>query len=131
MIEIITLCGVAGSIMISSFNVFLNWYRTKDVSLKKYSKSIFIDRSMNYFVKFIAYIKNNNNTQIYTQELLSIKNDKLNLTCFIPSQTFILENVYILPCKNNNKQSITGYILTSDNLEDIDNLCKNIFNEIL
>ena len=69
MIEIITLCGVSISMVVSGVNLFLNWYRAKDLPLKKHSKSVFIDRSISCFVKLVEYLKTHNITHDIANKL--------------------------------------------------------------
>ena len=126
MIEIITLCGVSVSMVVSGVNLFLNWYRAKDLPLKKHSKSVFIDRSISCFVKLVEYLKTHNITHEHS-ELISIKNDKISLTCFIPVRTITIDDVDIIPVKVNTKLSSAGYVLTSDTQENLDTLCGKIF----
>ena len=126
-VEIATFCIVIGSLFCSSVNTLMNWRRDKNISLKKYSRNIFIDKSIRIFINLAKYL--NNNSENYPhKEIITIKNDTNNLTYFIPSQKIIIDEIEFIPIKITSLSSISGLIITSNNLQKIEILFENFLN---
>jgi len=72
-VEIATFCIIIGSLFCSSLNKLMNWKRNRNISLKKYSRNIFIDKSIRIFINLDKYLNNNNSEIILIKNLLLSK----------------------------------------------------------
>ena len=123
-IEIATLSMITANfivnVSISLYNIYRNWNRETE---RKYSVKVFCDKSMDDFVKIAKYL---NNINFQHTEIIKLSNNNNTFTFAIPSVEICIDNVYFKPVRISNNHSISGFIISSDVMDKLKEMIKNI-----